>query len=205
MYELEHAWRVDYRTWTRNPAHDYRTSALEFARQFEMQWFDVYRTQTSGANAQSVELGTFTYLYDFADKSSAITDVARASRLIVVFGFSSPGLACRDDSRLKGWLGRTTDRFGHGFDKGHYIAHSVGGRVDRSELNVFQQRRDVNRGWSSEGKAYVEMERYCARNPGTFLFSRPMYGDGSDCPFALEYGILRSDGTLQIRRFENST
>jgi hypothetical protein len=136
--------------------------------------------------------------------SPLVEPASHTPRVIVAFGFSSSNPAARDDSRLKGWLGRTRDRFGDGFDKGHYIAHAIGGRVDRSELNVFQQRRDINRGWSSGGKAYVEMERYCARNPGTFLFSRPMYSDGSDCPFALEYGILRPDGTLQVRRFKNS-
>lgn len=48
---------------------------------------------------------------------------------------------------------------------------------------------------------YVDMERYCARNPGTFLFNRPLYSDGSDCPSAIEYGVLGPDGTLHVRCF----
>ena len=203
MQQVANVWHVDYGTWTRNPAHDYRMSALDFAQHFETRWWDVYRAQTPGASAQAVELGTFTYLYDFAGESAPNSTADRASRVVVAFGSSSPSSESRDDSRLKGWLGRTTDRFGGGFDKGHFIAHSIGGRVDRSELNVFQQRRDTNRGWSSEGKAYVEMEKYCAQNPGTFLFSRPIYGDSSDHPMALEYGVLKANGTLLVRCFEN--
>src|SRR5687768_2579300 len=96
------AWRIDYAAWRRNFAHDYRTSALDFAQHFETRWLAVYAAQTPGASAQSVQLETFTYLYDFAGKSAPDEITERASRVIVGFGFSSPSPAVRDDSRLKG-------------------------------------------------------------------------------------------------------
>src|SRR5260370_16897464 len=82
-----------------------------------------------------------------------------------------------DDGRLKGWVGPTGRTLGDSWDKGHFIAHSIGGSVDQAEVNVFVQRRDLNRGWSTAGKRFREMEKYCELNPGTFCFSRPIYQD----------------------------
>jgi hypothetical protein len=127
----------------------------------------------------------------------------RQSRVVVAYGVSNPGSDARDDYRLKGWLGRTGERFGEGVDKGHFIGHALGGRVDRCEINVYAQRRDVNRGWSPAGREYVAMARYCAANPGVFVFSRPIYFDETDVPASLEFGVLRRDGRLWVRCFEN--
>ena len=43
-------------------------------------------------------------------------------------------------------------------DKGHFIAHAIGGGLD---MNIFSQARDLNRGISEQGKVYRLMERYC--------------------------------------------
>jgi hypothetical protein len=88
-------------------------------------------------------------------------------------------------------------------DKGHFIAHSIGGAVDRLEINVFVQRRDLNRYRSVEGKRYREMEKYCAQHPGTFCFSRPIYEDETSIPALLDFGVLRDDGALWIDTFDN--
>lgn len=75
--------------------------------------------------------------------------------------------------------------------------------MDQCELNVFVQRRDLNRGWSDAGKRYRRMEDYCVRNPGTFCFSRPIYTDGSAKPAMLEFGALKTDGELWVELFDN--
>ena len=77
--------------------------------------------------------------------------------------------------------------------------------MDQCELNVFVQRRDLNRGWSVAGKRFRSMEKYCFSNPGTFCFSRPIYSlaDGSSKPVAVEFGVLKADGELWVEVFDN--
>jgi len=70
-------------------------------------------------------------------------------------------------------------------------------------LNVFSQDRHLNRGWSSQGKTYREMERHCQDHPGTFCFSRPIYADGSSVPRWIEFGILKKDESLWVEVFDN--
>jgi len=125
------------------------------------------------------------------------------ARVVAALGRSTPTTQCRDDYRLRGWIGPTETYFGKRWDKGHFIAHSIGGEVDRSEVNVFVQRRDLNRGWSAAGKRFRTMEQYCSANPGTFCFNRPLYTDGSARPAMLEFGILTSDGDIWVELFDN--
>lgn len=47
------------------------------------------------------------------------------------------------------------------------------------------------------------MEKYCREQEGTFCFSRPIYCDGSNVPRWLEFGVLKSDGTLWVEVFDN--
>lgn len=82
-------------------------------------------------------------------------------------------------------------------DKGHFIAHTIGGAVDGLEANVFLQRRSVNRG------AYRQMERCCAAHAGVLCFSRPIYDDPTAVPAAIEIGVLKPDVTWWIQRFPN--
>ena len=110
-------------------------------------------------------------------------DGVSEARLVGAVGYSKPSHGRRDDSRLRGWVGPTGATFGAAWDKGHFIAHSIGGAVDGLEANVFLQRRSVNRG------AYREMERYCAANPGVLCFSRPLYSDLSALPTEVEFGV----------------
>jgi hypothetical protein len=128
------------------------------------------------------------------------------ARLVGALGRSVPQKCHRDDGRLKGWVGPTEAHFGRKWDKGHFIAHSIGGAVDQCELNVFVQRRDLNRGWSAAGKRFRNMEKYCFSHPETFCFSRPLYSltDGSSKPIAIEFGILKADGDLWVDVFDNS-
>jgi len=81
------------------------------------------------------------------------------------------------------------------------MAHSIGGGLD---VNLFSQERQLNRGWSQQGKIYRQMEKYCYEQEGTFCFSRPVYADGSNVPrWLVEFGVLKTDATLWVEVFEN--
>lgn len=40
------------------------------------------------------------------------------------------------------------------YDKGYFIGHAIGGAL---HINLFPQTKEINRGWSKEGKKYTEM------------------------------------------------
>ena len=86
----------------------------------------------------------------------------------------------------------------------HFIANSMGGAVDRAEMNVFVQRRALNQGWSAQGKVYRRMENYCAEHPGTFCFSRPLYLDATARPTFVEFGLLSQIRGLWVACFDNT-
>jgi hypothetical protein len=146
----------------------------------------------------------FEYIYDdYATlEATGIVPVSPTieSRVIGVLGRSSPNSDRRDASRLKGWVGQTEKYFGKNTDKGHFIAHTIGGGL---EVNIFAQRRDINRGWSPRGKVFRSMEKYCAKHTGTFCFNRPIYSDETSRPCMIEFGVLIDSGELWIERFEN--
>lgn len=154
-------------------------------------------------NVMTFTHGTFDYIYDDLATLEATgvvpADDVSESRLVAAVGFSRPNDVSRrhDDGRLRGWVGPTGEIFGEGWDKAHFIAHSIGGAVDGLEANVFRQRRNINRG------AYRELERYCAANPGVLCFSRPLYGDTSAQPIEVEFGVLKPDGSWWIRLLDN--
>lgn len=171
-------------------------------------WCEAYSSMTPRqTDLCRFAFGTFQYLFDtFPLLASTDTDAIAQNaeaRLVAAFGRSNPGKRRRDDYRLRGWIGRTESSFGRRWDKGHFIAHSIGGAVDGIEANVFVQRRDLNRGWSPEGKLFRAMETYCFLNPGTFCFNRPLYADGSARPAFLEFGLLKDNGKFWVERFDN--
>jgi hypothetical protein len=83
------------------------------------------------------------------------------------------------------------------WDRGHYIAHSIGGSVDGNEANVFSQLRSVNRG------RYRTMEAHCRANPGETCFSRTIFTDTSAHPTRIEFGVLKIDGELWVENLPN--
>jgi hypothetical protein len=167
-------------------------------------WFDEYARMTPrSTNVMTFTHGTFDYFYDDLATLEATgvvpTDCVSESRLVAAVGFSRPNSVSRrqDDGRLRGWVGPTNKTFGAGWDKGHFIAHSIGGAVDGLEANIFLQRRSVNRG------AYRKLERYCSANPGALCFSRPIYGDPSARSVRVEFGVLRPDASWWIELLDN--
>jgi len=183
-----------------------------FKEHLPFRWRDAYLKMTQRPTDIVKIIGgperEFIYIYDHYPEMqpslAGITDPAIEPRMVCVYGTSAPQKLERDDYRLKGWVGPTGKMFGDQWDKGHFIAHSLGGAVDGTELNVFVQNRRFNRGWSVEGKTYRQMENYCATHPGTFCFSRPLYNDQSAKPAFIEFGLLKTDRKLWIEFFDNS-
>jgi hypothetical protein len=168
-------------------------------------WCAAYQDVTpTDTNILQFQDEGFEFLFDCS--SALLPDSAEPERLVAedrvvaVFGRSRKRTAKRDASRMQGFLGPTSKVFGKQFDKGHFMGHALGGGLD---VNLFPQRRAINRGWSAAGKVFRDMERYCARNPGTFCFSRPIYHDLSWYPVKIEYGLLKKDGTFRVEQFEN--
>jgi len=154
-------------------------------------WIDRYRAMPgSSAEVYTIELGTVSYHFD-----------TTAERVVAVNGTSTPATAKRDSSRMRGWLRVISHRFAGRGDKGHLMSHAQGGGLD---INLFPQRPDLNRGRSLEGRAYRELERLCAQNPGTFCFSALLYDDPTWVPAGLDYGVLPHAGQFRVERFSNA-
>lgn len=144
----------------------------------------------SGDDVVFVEQGSYTHLFDL-----------QAERVVAAYGLSTRNPVKRDSSRMKGFLGKMSDRFLGRGDKGHIMSHGQGGGMD---INLFPQRADVNRGRSLSGRIYREMERYCSANPGSFCFSRLLYDDPTWVPFEIEYGVLHHPAQFRVERFTNA-
>ena len=140
----------------------------------------------------------FNFLFDLTLANYDKSDPERPDdRVVAAYGLSKAAEAKRDASRIRGFGTLRGTRGPR--DKGHFMAHSMGGSLD---INIFPQHPDVNRG-RGEWKLYRQMERYAARHAGTFVFSRPIYLDSGWVPHALEYGILLREPQFWVERFPN--
>lgn len=168
-------------------------------------WRGVYaKTVKHETNLVRFRFRTFEYICDVYSelelKGAVPYNQTIEDRVVAVLGASARAEEGRDASRMRGWIGPTEEFVGSERDKGHFMAHCIGGGLD---VNVFSQERRLNRGWSSQGKIYRQMETYCYEQPGTFCFSRPIYADGSNVPRWLEFGLLKTDETLWVEVFDN--
>ena len=174
-------------------------------RHLPFKWRDLYVARVGRpTNIVRFPSRTFEYIFDVYSDLEAAGEVPYdqtvEDRVVAVCGVSVRPSQLRDGGRMRGWLGETAELVGATRDKGHFIAHCIGGGLD---VNVFSQDRQLNRGWSSQGKTYRQMERYCQERPGTFCFSRPIYSDNSSVPRWLEFGLLKEDETLWVETFDN--
>ena len=185
----------------------YNELGLFLQKQLIKIWINEYEAQCMRlTDIGSMYNGSFEYIYDDCEslvRKGVIHDDTIDSRMVAVTGTSSPKTSKRDDYRLKGWLGKTETVFGKEWDKGHFIAHSIGGAIDSIEINAFPQNRALNRGWSDEGKIFRKMETYCFEHPGTFCFIRPIYNDQTYRPIYLEFAVLKNDKNLWTETFNN--
>jgi len=186
------------------PSSDVITIAEYLTLYLPDEWAHAYRMSTSRpTNLWRFPLGNFEYAIDHYSEIESQHPIANRpieDRVVAVWGRSDPTPVKRNSSRQRGWGQPSKGHLRITDDKGHFIAHRSGGSLD---VNIFAQNLRTNRGWSTEGRLYTEMERYCRDYPGTFCFNRPLYNDDSFRPVALEFGILRQDGTLSIHTFNN--
>lgn len=170
----------------------------ELIRILEEEWISAYFDMcTHAANVLRFSDHGFTFIFDQASSNSNEAE----DRLVVGYGLSTVQHKRRDESRMRGFLGGGIEIPGKGkFDKGHVLAHAIGGGLD---VNLFPQRPELNRGRSEAGRVYRQMEKYATKNPETFVFSRMIYDDASWVPSSLEYGILLPEGRLWVEWFEN--
>jgi hypothetical protein len=167
-------------------------------------WRDLYvSTVARPTNFARFDRGNFEYFCDLYSELEVTGEVAYdqtiQNRVIAVLG-TSTNVSKPRGARMRFWFWSAEEFVAANRDRGHFIAHSIGGGLD---VNVFWQDRDLNRGWSSQRKVFRQMETYCYDHPGIFCFSRPIYADGSSVPRWLEFGILRDDGSLWVEAFDN--
>ena len=167
-------------------------------------WLDEYMAMLPHQqNVHRITVEGFEYLWDMSGElvRDGIVPASEAvdDRLIAAHGLSRPAAEARQGSRLRGrTLGPVTavdpsERLA--YDRGHSIGHALGGVLD---LNIIPQTRAVNR-----GGLWRQMERYCQEHPGTYFFCRPIYTGLSSHPAEIEFGVLRSDGSLWANTFKN--
>lgn len=127
-------------------------------------------------------------------------------RVVLAYAVSTQQLTRRDSTRMRGFpnvnasVRRVLGDKAFVADKGHFLGHASGGILD---INLFPQRRELNRGWSEEGKRFRSMERYVAEHPGAFFYHRPIYDDGTWIPSKLEYAVLKDGATWWKDSFNN--
>lgn len=197
---------IDYPRLCRSANADTIPALIKHLRKhLPRKWQRVYTAASSHTpNIIHAEYGTFDYICDSYSGMEALGAVAFdqrvRDRVVGVLGISLPMRGRRRGSLPKDWIEHPEEVDGSVRDKGHFIAHAIGGGLD---MNVFSQARDLNRGLSEQGKVYRLMERYCYENAGTFCFSRPVYDDATSIPRWVEFGLLRDDGSLWVEVFEN--
>jgi hypothetical protein len=135
-----------------------------------------------------------TYLFDL---SSAV-GAEQEDRTLAAWTMTPATVSKRDVSYQRGFP-LPPDPDGTLVDRGHLIPHLSGGEFGP---NIFRQRRDLNRGWSSQGKRFRALEREAAATPGTFYFGHLLYEDTSAYPTEIETGLLRGQA-LHVDRFRN--
>ena len=187
-----------------NRQDDYNATLQPLIENLISFWVDDYSEMTSH-DTEIVEFKNagFSFLFDLA-KSSSETFIAgetKEARVVVAYGVTQKNSALRDKSRLQGFIGgfEGIPRY-EGYDKGHFISHKIGGMLDQ---NLFPQKKETNRGWSEEGKKFRDIERFCERNEGIFMFSRPLYTNASWIPSEVEIGYLAKDFTFVIENVSN--
>jgi hypothetical protein len=126
------------------------------------------------------------FLFDLASAAGA----ERADRTVAAWGRSRPAPRPRDEAYQRGYPS-PQGRADRPLDKGPH-----GGPCRRRHLRTehVPQDRELNRGWSVEGRRYRALEREIANTPGTFFFCCLLYADDTDFPAAVELGCFVAMG-----------
>ncbi|UCG15016.1 MAG: hypothetical protein JSU72_17115 [Deltaproteobacteria bacterium] len=158
-------------------------------------WCQEYGAKFQPAELSEINLDFAVFLFDHA-----------AERVTLAYALSVEQLMKRDASRMRGFpdvnvsIRKGLEQESFTADKGHFLGHASGGILD---INLFPHRRELNRGWSADGKRFRSMERYVAEHPGVFFFHRPVYDDSTWIPHYLTYGVLINDTKWWVGTFRN--
>lgn len=195
-------WKVDYQGRWENVKDYPPEEAVEFfLEDLKWDWKDAYVANTNYETEifESPE-GSLFYQFDTLYVDDKEVNL-KSARLVAVYGRVGElaGLKLPSAKLRQRFMGPTEKWIGP-VDKGHFIAHTLGGS---SNMNIFPQVRATNRGWNEEGRKYREMERFAAKCPGAMIFNRPIYSDGTYWPRYFEFGVLRPDGQLWVETFDN--
>lgn len=158
-------------------------------------WCDDYYSRFPAAELTEIVLSPAAFVFDHA-----------AERVCIAYAVSTLPLMKRNVSRMRGFpkvndsVQKALGESAFAADRGHFLGHASGGDLD---INLFPHRRDLNRGWSRQGKRFREMEKFVATHLGTFFYHGAVYDDDTWIPAQLEYGVLREDGTWWIDTFHN--
>jgi hypothetical protein len=161
-------------------------------------WLQEYDAMTPwAADVMEISLGALIYLFDGTPTMSGAQ--AGDDRVVAVWGHSVVTESPREKARQAGFI-PVPEKWSHvGMGRGHFVAHAAGGGMD---MNFFPQAKGLNRGTTERGKVWKAMERQIIEYPGTPLFVRPLYDDGSWVPTLIDYGVV-IDARLWRERFEN--
>ena len=157
--------------------------------------FDAYNAAFAGAELTNIDFDRAVFVFDLT-----------LERVVLACALSQPAVAVRDVRRIRGFPGvnalvkHVLGPAAFIADKGHFLGHVSGGQLD---INLFPQRRELNRGWSEEGKVFRAMEKQVAANPGTFFFHQPRYDDDSPIPATLRFGVFNEGSGWRVGTFRN--
>ncbi len=158
-------------------------------------WCQEYYTRYQEAEISEINLDFAVFLFDHS-----------MERVVLAYALSVEQLMKRDTGRMRGFpdvnvsISATLADRAFKADKGHFLGHASGGILD---INLFPHRRELNRGWSPEGKRFRSMEQHVEKHPGTFFYHRPIYDDETWIPQYLEYGVLVDDTRWWVDTFRN--
>jgi hypothetical protein len=130
-------------------------------------WAAAYRSRIPDSALLEFDSDGARFLFDLASSVGA----AQADRTVAAWGRSRPAPRPRDVSYQRGYPS-PRGRAARPLDKGHMVAHAAGGTFGP---NMFPQDRDLNRGWSADGRRYRALEREIAAIPGTLFFCCLLY------------------------------
>jgi hypothetical protein len=163
-------------------------------------WLAAYDAATAWeSEVLEIDQGALTFLVDAAPTTRQLTADGAETRVVAVWGRSTPPAGPRDRNRMAGFLPVPSGWSGRGLDRGHLVAHAAGGELD---LNLFPQGASLNRGRSDAGRRWRSLEQHVARNPGTPLFVRLGYDGGGWTPSTIDYGLV-IEGVLRVEHFAN--
>lgn len=185
------AHRIDYATPIRAAAGSgYVSVAQRLLTDLPARWELAYRTM-SGRPTTTVltaHAGRLVRL-DMPSRKMRRRPRLPVDRVIAVYGRSRYFWETDDADAIHLFLARKAERNGRTSSVASSGWLDVTSLLDTGPVSLPQR------------KTLPGMERFCDEKPGTFFFIRPVYGDQTAHPIAVEYGVLRAADDLWVERF----